>query len=262
MAAGSAHAEEPIRPNIVFILADDLGWTDLGYAGSPYYKTPNIDRLAAEGMQFGDAHSCGPNCQPTRAALMSGQYGPRTGIYTVGGRDRFAWRERGLEPPENVQKLNPEIVTIAETLKGAGYATGLFGKWHLGEDQAHHPCVQGFDEAIVSMGKHFDFRTNPPADVPPDAYLADFLTDQAVDFIERHKDGPFFLYLPHFGVHSPYEAKAELIARFQQSPGAGGHDDPTYAAMIASVDESVGRIVETIDALGSGGADAHSVFVG
>ena len=112
--AGPTSPAEGDRPNVVFILADDLGWTDLGSYGSGYYRTPNIDRLAAEGIRLTDAYTCGPNCQPTRAALMSGQYGPRTGIYTVGSRDRFDWRSRNLEPPENVTELSPEVVTVAE----------------------------------------------------------------------------------------------------------------------------------------------------
>src|SRR5687768_8280724 len=103
------------KPNVVFILADDLGWTDLGVQGSRYYKTPNIDRLAAEGMRFTNGYTCGPNCQPTRAALMSGQYGPRTGVYTVGGIDRFDWGTRPLRPVDNVTKLAPEVVTVGES---------------------------------------------------------------------------------------------------------------------------------------------------
>lgn len=180
---------------------------------------------------------------------MSGQYAPRTGIYTVGGIDRFEWTSRPLRPVDNVQELPLEKITIAQTMKQAGYATGMFGKWHLGEDSAHHPAQRGFDEAIVSMGRHFDFKTNPKIKHPKEEYLADFLTDKAVDFIQRHKDAPFFLYLPHFGVHSPHEAKAELIARFKDKPPVGGHHSPVYAAMIASVDESVGRVMTTLDGL-------------
>ena len=126
----------------------------------------------------------------------------------------------------------------------------MFGKWHLGNDAKHHPSQRGFDEAIESSGVHFDFKTDPPTDYPKGQYLADFLTDHAVDFIERHHDQPFFLYLPHFAVHAPHEAKKELIAKFKDKPPVGGHKDPAYAAMIASVDESVGRIVATLDKLG------------
>jgi len=235
-------------PNIIFIMADDLGWTDLGCQGSKYYETPNIDRLAREGMRFTDAYTCGPNCQPTRAALMSGQYGPRTGVYTVGSTNRFDTSNRPLVPVENVVELAREKITVAEMLKTAGYATALFGKWHLGNNQ-YAPDQQGFDETVVSMGRHFNFATKPPTQVAPETYLADFLTDKALAFIEKQKDRPFFLCLHHFGVHSPFEAKKELIERFKNKPAAGGHRDPTYAAMIASVDESVGRVIAKLDEL-------------
>jgi arylsulfatase A-like enzyme len=246
-APGAVADDRP--PNVVFILADDLGWTDLGCMGSGYYRTPRIDALAAQGVKFTDAYTCGPNCQPTRAALMSGRYGPRTGVYTVGGTDRFDSSMRPLAPVENVTRLDTGIPTFAESLKKAGYATALFGKWHLGEDPQHHPLARGFDESVVSMGRHFDFKVNPPAAVPEGAYLADYLTDRAVGFIEKHRDAPFLLCLHHFGVHAPYEAKDDLIASFRDRKPAGGHHDPTYAAMIASVDESVGRVVDTLDRL-------------
>ncbi|HEY3393644.1 MAG TPA: sulfatase, partial [Lacipirellulaceae bacterium] len=218
--------------------------------GSKFYETPNIDRLAAEGVRFTDGYACGPNCQPTRAALLSGQYGPRTGVYTVGGIDRFNWRSRPLRPVDNVTALPLEKITIAQTLKHAGYATGMFGKWHLGNKAKHHPRERGFDEAIVSAGKHFDFRTDPPVEIDDGVYLADFLTDRAIGFIRRHQAEPFFLYLPHFGVHAPHQAKQAFVKKFQTKPPAGGHRDPTYAAMIASLDESVGRVLQALDELG------------
>ena len=249
LAPASARAADPrAKPNIVFILADDLGWTDLACQGSKYYETPNIDRLAGGGMRFTNGYSCGPNCQPTRAALMSGQYGPRTGVYTVGKTSRFDTSQRPLVPVPNVNELPLNKVTVAEALKKAGYATGMFGKWHLGNGP-HDPARQGFDEVLVSNGKHFDFDTKPPLELPSGTYLADYLTDRAVGCIEANKDRPFFLYLPHFAVHAPHQAKADLIARFKGKPPAGGHKDPTYAAMIASVDESVGRVVRKLDEL-------------
>ena len=244
-----ATAQETRKPNIIFILADDLGWTDVACFGSKYYETPNIDRLAAQGIKFTNGYTCGPNCQPTRACLLSGQYGPRTGVYTVGSTDRFDTSSRPLVPVPNVTALPLEKITVAEALKKAGYATGMFGKWHLGNDESHHPAKQGFDEAISSAGQHFNFKTSPPVETKPGEYLADFLTDRAVDFIDRHKAEPFFLYLPHFGVHSPHEAKEELIARFKDKPKAGGHNSPIYAAMIASVDESVGRVLAKLEEL-------------
>lgn len=247
LGGGTAWAAE--KPNIIFIMADDLGYTDLACYGSKYYETPHLDRMAAQGLRFTDGYACGPNCQPTRAALMSGQYGPRTGVYTVGSIERFNWRSRSLRPVDNVQQLPLNKVTLGQALKAAGYTTALFGKWHLGQQDSHHPGKRGFDEAIVSMGRHFDFATSPKINYPPGTYLADFLTDKATDFVRRHKDKPFFLCLHHFGVHSPHEAKKELIAKFKPKSPAGGHRDPTYAAMIASVDESVGRVLAVLDEL-------------
>ena len=247
--SGANAAASATTPNIVFILADDLGYTDVHCFGSQYYETPNIDRLADQGMKLTSYHQA-QNCQPTRAALMTGQYAPRTGVYTVGGIDRFDWRSRPLRPVDNLNELPLGKKTVAESMKAAGYATGMFGKWHLGNNEAYHPGKRGFDEAIVSMGKHFNFNTTPKVEIPQeDTYLADFLTEKAVDFITRHKDKPFFLYLPHFGVHSPFQAKKELIERFQPKAAAGGHHNPTYAAMIASVDESVGHVMETLEKL-------------
>ena len=233
------------QPNIVFILADDLGYTDLGCFGSGYYETPNIDKLAGQGAKLTCHHHC-QNCTPTRAALMSGQVGARTGVYTVGGIDRFDWQSRPLRPVENVTQLPLDRDTIAQQLKKAGYATGMFGKWHIGQNGPYHPGKRGFDEAVVTMGKHFNFETSPPLDYPKGQYLADFLTDKAVDFIGRNKAKPFFLYLPHFGVHSPHDAKPELVAKFKNKKPVGGHGNPVYAAMIASVDESVGRVMRAL----------------
>jgi len=248
MGLCAADATAPKQPNIVFIMADDLGYTDVACFGSKYYETPHIDRLASQGMRLLSHHHC-QNCTPTRAALMSGQYGARTGVYTVGGIDRFDWSQRPLRPVDNVTELPLDRAIIARQLKLAGYATGMFGKWHIGQNGDYHPARRGFDEAIVSMGAHFNFATSPKTDYPQGQYLADFLTDRAVDFIRRHQERPFFLYLPHFGVHSPHDAKQDLIAKFKNKPGVDGHNNPTYAAMIASVDESVGRVMQTLDEL-------------
>jgi arylsulfatase A-like enzyme len=247
-SAVGAVAATAARPNIVFIMADDLGYTDIAPFGSKYYETPNLDRLATQGMKLTNYHQC-QNCTPTRAALMSGQYGARTGVYTVGGIDRFDWSQRPLRPVDNVTNLPLDRTILPQALKSAGYATGMFGKWHIGQQGDYLPGKRGFDEAIVSMGAHFDFVTNPAVPYPKGQYLADFLTDQAVDFIKRHQRESFFLYLPHFGVHSPHDAKPELIARFKDKPGVGGHNKPVYAAMIASVDESVGRVMALLDEL-------------
>jgi arylsulfatase A-like enzyme len=247
--AAASPSASTAPPNIVFILADDLGWTDLGCMGSRYYETPHIDQLAAQGMRFTAYYNC-QNCAPTRAALMSGQYAPRTGVYTVGSGARGKAWQRQLIPAPNRTKLPRDKITVARALKQAGYATGLFGKWHLGTDGPYHPAQRGFDEAIVVNHRHFNFKPNPPVPVPPGAYLADWLTDHAVDFIRRHRAEPFFLYLPHFAVHAPLQAKKEGIARFREKPPVDGHRNPVYAAMIASVDDSVGRVMACLDELG------------
>jgi arylsulfatase A-like enzyme len=247
IAAGEKVAK---KPNIVFILADDLGWTDLGCQGSKYYETPNIDKLAQQGLSFSSGYTAGPNCAPTRACLMTGRYGPRHGIYTVGTGARGLDKFRKLVPVENRTELPLNEQTVAEALRQQGYATAIFGKWHLGQQGVHHPGQRGFDQAITSMGKHFDFVTQPKVKVPEGAYLADFLTDHSVKFIEDNKDRPFFLYLAHFGVHTPLQAKPVLIDRFKKKQGVGGHDNATYAAMIASVDESVGRVLAKLAELG------------
>jgi len=242
-------ADQPAsKPNIIFILADDLGWTDAGAYGSKFHETPNIDKLASDGMKFMRHQHCA-NCQPTRAALMSGQYGARTGVYTVGGIDRFDWQSRPLRPVDNKKAPSLETITIANALKQSGYATAMFGKWHLGENKEFHPAARGFDDAIVTSYQHFDFETNPKTEYPKGQYLADFLTDRAVDFIRRKKDAPFFLYLPHFGVHSPWDALKEDVQRFADKKPAGGHGNATYAGMIYSVDRSVGRIMALLDEL-------------
>jgi arylsulfatase A-like enzyme len=235
-------------PNVVFIMADDLGWTDLGCYGSRYYETPNIDRLASEGMRFTSGYTCGPNCAPTRAALISGQYMPRTGVYTVENQDQVNWLMQPLRPARNEQFLALDKITVAEAVKSAGYKTATFGKWHLGGGD-FHPSNQGFDEAVLSEGKHFYFVTHPHVKAPLGTYHADAITDLSLDFMERHRDEPFFLIVSHFAPHYPWKAKESLVERFRDKPGVGGHTNAVYAAMIASVDESVGRILAKLEEL-------------
>jgi len=237
------------RPNIILILADDLGWTDLGVMGSRYYETPHIDRLAARGVMLTSFYAS-QSCRPTRAALMSGQYAPRTGVYSTGKLSP----EKGslvqtLKPPQNTGKLPLDKLTIAQLLKRSGYATGMFGKWHLGRHDEYHPAKRGFDEALVTGWRYTNFRVPPPYVVEPDAYLTDYLTDRALNFVREHKDRPFFLYLPHLAPHGPLDAKPELTERFKAKKPDGGHHNPVYAAMIYSLDQSVGRIVDEIERL-------------
>ena len=210
------------QPNIIFILADDLGYTDVACFGSKYYETPNIDRLAAEGMRFTDGYTCGPNCQPTRAALLSGQYGPRTGVYTVGNINRFDWQSRPLRPVDNVTELpldkdHDRRHAEEGRLRDRHVRQVAPGQRRRASSRANAALTKRSSRrACTSIS-----RRRRKTDYPKGQYLADFLTDHAVDFIERHKDEPFFLYLPHFGVHSPHEAKQELIAQVQRQAAGG-----------------------------------------
>ena len=229
-------------PNFVLIYIDDLGWRDLGFMGSTYYETPHIDALAASGMVFTNAYANAPNCAPSRAALMSGQYAPRHGVYTVASSERGESRFRELIPTVNTTSLDTNTVTLAESLQQSGYRTGHFGKWHLGSGR-YAPENQGFEVADEAS-----WRTKRSHFMPETgAYLADYLTDRAIDFVKEREDEPFFLYLSHYGVHTPIEAKPEKIEKYSQKEGDAYHFDPTYAGMIESIDESVGRVMEALE---------------
>ena len=209
--------------------------------GNGYHQTPNIDELAAEGVVFTNAYANAPNCAPTRASLMSGQYTPRHGIYTVDTSERGSANLRRLIPTPNKTELDTKRVTIAEALKPGGYTTGCIGKWHLGEREPFRPQDQGFDVVFDrSGGGHF---------TDDGRYLTDVLTEKAIQFIENNKGKPFFLYLAHHAVHVPLEAKPELVEKYKNKPPSGNHKNPTYAAMIESVDQSVAAILAKLDEL-------------
>jgi arylsulfatase A-like enzyme len=269
-AVCSAAAQDPAKsrpPNIILILVDDLGWTDLSCQGSTFYETPNIDRLAKEGMRFKHGYSACTVCSPTRAAVLTGKYPARLHItdWIAGHQRPFA----KLKPPDWTQQLPQEETTIAELLKGAGYATFHVGKWHLG-DEAHWPTTHGFDVNVGGNG-----RGQPPSYFFPyerdaiklpglttganNEYLTDRLTDEALRIIDANKDQPFFLYLPHYTVHTPLQAKPEKIVKYRAKADTNpkrergmnsSQHNATYAAMIESLDESVGRIMKQLDELG------------
>ncbi len=251
-AASSAGAPSGKRPNIVFILLDDMGYADLGCYGSPLCETPNIDRFAASGVRFTNAYAACPVCSPTRASIMTGQYPARLKLtnFLKGVRSP---KDSPILTAPYADQLPLEAVTIAEVLREAGYATGEVGKWHLGGPE-YAPVKQGFDfEFPGSFGggvrSHFSQGPNG------EEYLADRLTDEACRFIETHRGGPFFLYLSHYSVHIPLEAKPEKIAKYenklrQHAAAPGQQHNALYAAMIESVDESVGRVLDTLERCG------------
>jgi len=255
-------APPPQKPNFVFFLIDDMGWRDLACYGSTFYETPNIDRLAAQGMRFTSAYAACPVCSPTRASIMTGKYPARLHL-----TDWIPSHERPyakLRIPDWTRHLALEELTIAEALKPAGYVSASIGKWHLG-DEEFWPDKQGFDLNVAGcqMGQppsYFSPYKIPTIQPGPDGeYLTDRLADEAVSFIEKNKDRPFFLYLPHYAVHSPLMAKKEMVEKYQAKPKADeGQTNATYAAMIQSVDDCVGKVCAKLEALGL--ADRTIVF--
>ncbi len=275
-ATGCAPAPAPPL-NVVVIVIDDLGWTDTGIYGSTFYDTPNIDRLAREGVRFTQFYTASPVCSPTRASLMTGKHPARLDLTNwIGGEQNGL-----LLQADYVRQLPLEEVTVGEAFQEAGYATGYVGKWHLGAE-LHLPHVQGFDFTFAvnhagQPGAYFPPYENPNWPVtdvpdlegdPPGSYLTDRLTDVTLDFLENNRGGPFFFVLSHYAVHTPLEAKPEKVAHYEEEAAAlpklgdagfeAEHealtklrqDHPTYAGMVESTDESVGRILDKLEELG------------
>jgi arylsulfatase A len=246
-------SQDSKKLNIVFLLVDDLGWTDLGCYGSQYYETPNIDRLASQGMRFTNAYAACTVCSPTRASIISGKYPARVRITDwIAGHNRPYAK---LRVPEFNYQLPLEEITIAEVMKQAGYTSASMGKWHLGGDP-FYPDKQGFD---LNVGG--DHRGQPPSyfsphripilkDGPKGEYMPDRLAREAVKFIDDNQDKPFLLYLPFYEVHTPLQAKKELIEYYQKKEKPGKQKNAKYAAMIHSTDEAVGKIMAKLEELG------------
>ena len=242
------------KPNVIIILVDDLGWADIGCYGSIFYETPNIDRLAQRGLRFTNAYAACPVCSPSRAAIMTGKYPARLHLtdWLPGRSDRPS--QKLLRPPIR-QELPLEEITLAEALKPVGYATASLGKWHLGGKQ-FYPEHQGFDlnvggtETGSPPGGYFRFHTPNLKARSDQEYLTDRLSEEAVRFVAGHRDQPFLLYLAHYAVHIPLQAKREIEAKYRAKPKKDSpQDNPIYAAMIQSVDEGVGKILQTLDEL-------------
>jgi len=270
---------EPRPPlNVVFLLVDDLGWTDLGVFGSRFYETPNVDRLAGEGMRFTNAYAAAPVCSPTRASILAGKYPARMRTTDWFGADRAG----PLLPAEYVPQLPLEETTLAEAFAEAGYATASIGKWHLG-GRGYAPEDQGFGLNVAGdewgapptyffpwknpdspgWGRPLDLEGGQPGD-----FLTDRLTDEALRFIEDRRDVPFLLYLSYYAVHTPLMTKPELEQKYERKrdalpPHEGPRFEPegprenrqvqdhaVYAGMVQSVDESVGRILARLEELG------------
>lgn len=269
----------PAPPNVVFILVDDLGWSDVGYNGSTIYETPNVGRLSGEGMVFTDFYSAGPVCSPTRASVLTGKYPVRTGITTY-----LLSPER--DPPYINHYLDPSEFTIGEAFQSHNYATAYFGKWHLGYAPEHWAAKQGFELAKGGMDLPWAWEIAHPGQEPPmkeghtrffsphhltfmedgpeGEYLTERLTNEAISFIEKHKEQPFFVFLSYHTVHTPLQAKPEVVEKYRakiEQRGLLGIEEnqqgsrkyqnlPEYAAMVHHMDENVGRLLESLKILG------------
>lgn len=237
-------------PNIIMIVADDLGWRDVGFMGSDYYETPNLDQLASEGMVFNHAYASAANCAPSRACLMTGMYSTAHGIYTVSPSDRGNTRTRRIIPTVNRDSLQSQFFTLAEALQEVGYITCSMGKWHLGND----PRTQGID---VNVGggiwghpkSYFAPYIKPDLEAPEGEYLTDRITTEAQQFIRKNSDHPFFLYLPYYAVHTPIQPKQEFEQKYLEKGGSGCQSNAAYAGMVDNLDRCIGLLLKEIQEL-------------
>lgn len=253
------------KTNVILILIDDLGWKDIGCYGSEYYKTPNIDRLAAEGMRFTDGYAACNVCSPTRAAILSGKYPARLLLTQWLPSGRWNAKKHQLREARYISNLPLEEVTIAEALREVGYRTGFIGKWHLGTKTYYYPEHQGFDVNIAgrdygapgsyfypfrgrwripTTGQTLDKQTPLPGQQGD--YLVDRLAEEAEKFIRDSAEMSFFLMLSHYAVHTPLQGKAEKTARYEKITESKRQGKPAYAAMVESIDDSVGRVMKTL----------------
>ncbi len=249
LLAGTAAAQ---RPNIILIVADDLGWRDLGFMGSHFYETPQLDKLAKQSLVFTNGYAAAANCAPSRACMLTGLNTPRHGIYTVGKSDRGNAKTRKIIPTPNTTVLDHRFPTLPAMLQQAGYHTAIIGKWHL----SSNPLLHGFD--YNRGGTH---QGHPPSyfspykiptltDGAPGEYLTDRLTSEAVSFLEENRKKAFFLYLPYYAVHTPLQAPAALVEKYERKPKVPGQANPVYAAMVENMDMNIGRLLTKLQALG------------
>ena len=254
------------KPNVLFILADDLGINALNCYGNSIVETPNIDKLYTSGMHFTNGYANDPTCAPSRAAILTGQYAPRTNIYRV--VDRFKMGEKGAQsrkymkylPPETNHLysknsgLNPNNFNLAQAFKKNGYKTAAFGKWHLGKGTSGMHQM-GFDEAIETKN-HYDFSTEPKqTDYDAKVYNADYCTQKGINFMKKssQEDSPFFLYMPYYLVHAPFHPKEKYVTHFKKKYKGTAYDHTKVIAvlsMIKSLDDSVGELLTALKELG------------
>lgn len=250
---GSCAAPNPEKPNIVLINADDLGWMDVGFNGSSYYETPHLDQLASEGMVFTQAYASASNCAPSRACMMSGQWAPRHGIFTVGNPDRGKAKDRKLIPIANNVTLGDPFFLLPEALKELGYTTVHAGKWHLGPD----PRTQGFDVNIGGSHAGHPSSYYPPyknvnLDAPNgDDYLTVRIMDEILSVLDSLEKEPFFLYYAPYAVHSPIQPVPDLLPKYQAKQGNEAQHNSNYASMVENLDIQIGRLLVKLEESGA-----------
>jgi len=241
------------KPNVVVILIDDMGWRDVGFAGNTYIDTPNIDHLAKEGAQFRQCYASAPNCAPTRACLLTGQYTPRHGVFTVvDERYKPGQPHMKVMAAESSDELPAKTQTIANCMKSGGYTTALIGMWNLGRGRngtPGNPTGRGFDIYKRPDDVGFEKDAYKKTD---GRYLSDALADEAIAFIQQNKDKPFFLYFADHSVHEPFDPKPELLEKYKNKAAAGAEKSitPEYAATVEAADQTVGRLMGSIEKLG------------
>ena len=242
------------KPNVILIVADDLGWSDLSYMGSTYYETPNIDKLSKSGMTFHNGYASSANCAPSRASMLTGKYHPFHGIYSVNNSDRGNKKTRKIIPIKTKTKLELEYFILPEMLKSKGYSTGHFGKWHMGP-KGYFPEQMGFDINIGGNehggpGSYFSpYKYPNMSNGPKDEYLTDRIGDEVVKFIEKNKENNFFAYVPFFSVHTPIQSKSDYEKKYLNKESNEYHNREDYAGMIQSLDENIGKILDKIEKL-------------
>lgn len=249
----SQSLQEKPKPNILLINIDDLGWRDLGFMGSDYYETPNIDKLASEGVIYTNAYASASNCAPSRASMFTGQWPARTGIYTVAGSERGESKNRKLIPIPNTLFLKSDAIIMAQVLRSNHYSTCHVGKWHISKD----PTDFGFDVNIGGaeyghpQGTYFSpWNNRTLKDGPKGKYLTDHLTDLAIDFLKTTGDKPFFMNFATYAVHIPLQGKPGLVEKYKNKKGSFGQDNADYAAMIETMDTNIGRLIDYLKASG------------
>ncbi len=238
------------KPNILIINIDDMGWRDVGFMGTQYYETPNIDKLAADGMVFTNAYAAASNCAPSRACLMTGQWTPRHGIYTVGSSTRGKAKDRKLIPETNTEYLTKDNLLLPQVLKEAGYVTCHAGKWHLSEN----PSLFGFEQNIGGShagnpGSYYPpYKNVPSLKAPTDGeYLTNRIMDEVLYFIDTTAhDKPFFLYYSPYAVHTPVQPVKSLLDKYQNKTAWNGQNNSNYATMIENVDTQIGRLIQKL----------------